>query len=139
MWGNRCIRTWSNTQSVIAQSSAESELTPAVKTTSETLGLIAMARDMGYQVEGHVWIDANATMGILNRRGVGKVRHLDTQLLWVQQQSLRGDVGFGKVWGKESPADMMTKGLDEATAGKHMENMKIEFRNGRADKSVKLT
>ena len=98
-----------------------------------------MARDMGYQVEGHVWIDASATMGILNRRGVGKVRHLDTQMLWVQQKSLRGEVGFGKVWGKENPADLMTKGLDEATAGRHLEKMKFAYKDGRAGKSAKLT
>ncbi len=44
MWGSHCLRSWSKTQTVIAQSSAESELTATVKTTSETLGLIAMAR-----------------------------------------------------------------------------------------------
>ncbi len=139
MWGSHCIRSWSKTQTVIAQSSAESELTAAVKTTSEALGLIAMARDMGYRVEGQVWIDASATMGIINRRGVGKVRHLDTQLLWVQQKSLRGEMEFGKVWGKENPADLMTKGLDEATAGRHLDKLKLEFKTGRADKSAKLT
>ena len=78
-------------------------------------------------------------MGILNRRGVGKVRHLDTQLLWVQQKSLRGEMEYGKVWGKENPADLMTKGLDEATAGEHLGRLKLEFRTGRADKSAKLT
>ena len=139
MWGSHCIRSWSKTQAVVAQNSAESELSAAVKTTSETLGLLAMARDLGYKLEGQVWIDANATMGIINRRGVGKVRHLDTQLLWVQQKSLRGEIEIGKVWGKENPADMMTKGLDEATAGMHMEKMKLEFRSGRAEKSAKLT
>ena len=77
--------------------------------------------------------------GFSTEKVLGKVRHLDTQLLWVQQRSLIGYVGFGKVWGKENPADLMTKGLDETTAGRHLEKMKFEFRKGRADKSVKLT
>ena len=133
-WGSHCIRLWSKTQTVIAQSSAENELSAAVKTTSEALGLMAMARDMGYQVEGQVWIDASATMGILNRQGVGKVRHLDTQLLWVQQKALRGEVQFEKVWGKENPADLMTKGLDEASAGGHLNRINFSFMHGRASR-----
>ena len=124
---------------MIAQSSAESELSAAVKTTSEALGLMAMARDMGYELESQVWIDASAAMGILNRQGVGKVRHLDTQLLWVQQKSLRGDVEFAKIWGKENPADLMTKGLDEASAGGHLNKMSFNFMLGRAKSSAKLT
>ena len=101
-------------------SSAKSELTAVVKTSSELLGLIAMAADMGYKREGDVWIDASAAMGILNRQGCGNIRHLDTQLLWVQQKALHGDITYNKVDGKLNPADFMNKGLDETTMKDHL-------------------
>ena len=136
LWGEHCLKLRSKTQATIALSSAESELAAAVRTSSELLGLIAMAKDMGYLLEGDVWIDAVAAMGILNHQGCGKLRHLDTQLLWVQQNQLRGNLRYEKVDGKENPADLMTKGLDEATCNKHLGKLGCRFTRGRADKSV---
>ena len=85
-----------------------------------------------------MWIDASAAMGILNRQGCGKLRHLDTQLLWVQQKQLRGNIRYEKVDTKENPADLMTKGLDEATSSRHFGKLCCRFAKGRADKSVTL-
>ena len=138
MWGAHCIRSWAKTQATIALSSAESELAAAVRTSSELLGLISMALDLGYKIEGDVWIDASAAMGILNRRGCGKIRHLDTQLLWVQQKQLRGTIDYKKVDGKQNPADLMTKGLDEKTMHEHLKKLGCRFESGRAGKSVTL-
>ena len=126
------------TQATIALSSAESELAAAVRTSSELLGVIAMALDMGLKLEGDVWIDASAAMGILNRQGCGKLRHLDTQLRWVQQKALWGNVKYEKINTKENPADLMTKGLDEATSMKHLGRLGCRFTRGRAEKSVTL-
>ena len=97
-----------------------------------------MALDLGYKIEGDVWIDASAAMGILNRRGCGKIRHLDTQLLWVQQKQLRGNINYQKVDGKQNPADLMTKGLDEKTMHEHLKKLACRFESGRAGKSVTL-
>jgi hypothetical protein len=122
----------------VALSSAESELTAAVKTASEVIGMIGMARDMGVKVEGDIWVDASAAMGIVNRQGCGKIRHLDTILLWVQQRKLRKELGFEKINGKENPSDLMTKGLDEVSLLKMVEKLGCSFRGGRAETSVKL-
>ena len=99
-WGYHCVKSWSKTQATVALSSAESELTAAVKTASEMIGMIGMARDMGLKVEGDIWVEASAAMGIVNRQGCGKIRHLDTRLLWVQQKKLREEINFGKINGK---------------------------------------
>ena len=45
------------------------------------------------------------------RLGVGKVRHLDTSLLWVQQHVRSGDVVVEKVAGPDNPGDALTKHL----------------------------
>ena len=99
-WGSHCVKSWAKTLATIALSSAESELTAAVKTTSEVLGMAAMALDMGVKTEGDIWVDAGAAMGIVNRQGCAKVRRLDTKLLWVQQRKLRDEVSFNKINGK---------------------------------------
>ncbi len=136
MWGTHCIRSWAKTQATIALSIAESELAAAVRTSSELMGLISMAVDIGYKIEGDVWIDASAAMGILSRQGCGNIRHLDTQLLWVQQKALRGNMSYKKVDGKVNPADLMTKGLDEKTMCEHLKKLGCRFVTGRASKSV---
>ncbi len=77
-------------------------------------------------------------MGILNRQGCGKIRHLDTQLLWVQQKALWGNIAYHKIDGKANPADLMTKGLDENAMKEHLQRLNCRFASGRAEKSVTL-
>ena len=57
-----------------------------VKGASVGFGAKAMAKDVGREVDISLDTDASAAKGIACRRGVGKVRHLHTPLLWVQQK-----------------------------------------------------
>ena len=50
--GGHTIKGWSKTQSFIALSSWESELYAALRTATDTLGIIATAKDFGYQLTG---------------------------------------------------------------------------------------
>ena len=43
-----------------------------------------MLKDFGIQLPIEVQVDANATIGIVHRRGLGKMRHVDVQDLWLQ-------------------------------------------------------
>jgi hypothetical protein len=47
MIGGHCIKAWAKTQSVVAKSSAESELYSVVKGATEGLGLITLCKDLG--------------------------------------------------------------------------------------------
>ena len=76
MYGRCCIKTWSKTQATIAQSSAESELLATVRGAAEGIGLISLGRDLGIEYLIRLHIDASAALGIIERRGVGRVRHL---------------------------------------------------------------
>ena len=49
--------------------------------------------------------DASAALGIIGRTGLGKMRHVDTSYLWLQQQSIKYKIKFQKVLGTENPAD----------------------------------
>ena len=79
-----------------------------------------------------------AGVGICFRQGLGKLRHLDTSILWIQQKELRNPVEFLKVDGAVNPADLMTKNLAAPTASIHKETLRIEDRSGRALNANKL-
>ena len=57
--------------------------------------------------------DATAAIGISRRRGLGKVRHLATADLWVQDRVRKNDFRLEKILGAENPADMLTNVLTE--------------------------
>ena len=69
---------WTKKQQV-ALSSAESELYAAVKTASEGLGIQSVAKDLGISCRLNLHLDASATMRLVNRRGLGKAKHVDMQ------------------------------------------------------------
>ena len=103
------MKSYSKTQGTIAQSSAESELIAVVKAACEAIGSVALADDLGIKLRVRLHIDAAAALGILERQGVGRVRHLDIGVLWLQEQQLRRIVELAKVLGTKNPADFFTK------------------------------
>ena len=71
-----------------------------------------MLGDFGVQAEAHLQVDASAAIGIAQRTGLGKVRHLDTSFLWGQEAKAKREVEFEKVKGEINLSDLMTKNLD---------------------------
>ena len=59
-----------------------------------------MALDFGLDLTPHLFVDTTAAIGIAQRKGLGKVRHLDTQALWIQdalrqRREASQEEGFG--------------------------------------------
>ena len=88
-WGGCLIKSWSLTQAVVALSSGEAELYGIVKGSSEGLGAQSLLKDLGIETRVRVLADASAALGVVNRIGLGKLRHLHTNWLWVQDKSSR--------------------------------------------------
>ena len=130
--GRHCLRTWSKTQSVIARSSAESELYAAARAGCEGLGMITLMNEMGRQVRARLHLDATAAIGILERRGLHKVRHLDVDLLWLQAHAAKEVLPIYKVGTDENAADLMTKNLGQHRVNDLMAKLMLEYRDGRA-------
>ena len=130
--GKHYLRSYAKTQANIALSTAEAELYAIVTAASEGLGMKAMARDFGREANPHLHVDASAAIGITQRKGLGKLRHLDTQSLWIQDAVRTKRVGVEKVPGTENVADIGTKHLDGPTLDKLLKKLGIEFREGRA-------
>ena len=136
--GSHCIRTWSKTQATIALSSAEAELIALVKATCEGIGIASLMKDIGKTARIQVFADANAALGIVARKGTGRIRHLDTSILWVQQKELQKAVEFLKVHGVSNPADLMTKHLAVTPMEEYMERLQLFPEKGRAKSAANV-
>ena len=84
MHGKHYIKSWSKTQALVALSSVESELDAIVKASSETLGVMSLIRDANKNFTSAIFSDASAALGIVQRQGLGKLRHIDCSYLFVQ-------------------------------------------------------
>ena len=76
--------------------------------------------------------DATAAIGITQREGLGKVRHLATADLWVQQRLRRREFNIAKVPGAENPADLGTKGLEREAIQRFLRALGLARLGGRA-------
>ena len=92
----------------------------------------AMARDFAMSLSPYLNVDASAAIGIVQRKGLGKLRHLDTQSLWIQDAVRQRRVMIEKVKGTENPADLMTKHLDGPGMDDMLKRIGIQTRAGRA-------
>ena len=109
-----------------------------VSATSEALGLKAMLADYDAWLNPWLFVDASAAIGVAQRSGLGKIRHLDTGTLWLQQAVKEKQLGIAKVKGTENPSDLMTKFTDLATLEKFCAIMNLETRGGRATLAPKV-
>ena len=132
MMGSHTVRHWSKTQSTLALSSGEAELSGIGTGIAEALGFQSLARDMGWNYTLTVHSDATAAIGIARRRGLGKVRHLDVTDLWIQEKVRSKAVHLQKVPGLGNPADVLTKYVDKATLEKALKFMGLMRMDGRA-------
>ena len=61
-----------------------------------------MLKDLGVAgVKARMHLKARAAEGIIERRGFNKVRHIETDVLWLQEQDARGILSLTKVLGTE--------------------------------------
>ena len=133
MVGAHLIKSWSSTQGQVALSSGEAEYYGVVKAVGTALGYQSLLADLGVALPLRAWTDSTATIGICSRSGLGKLRHIDTQCLWLQSKVRTGAVELRKVKGTENPADLFTKHLTNAQCVEALLGLfGCEYRGGRA-------
>ena len=133
MVGSHCIRTWSSTQPSVTLSSGEAEFYGLVKASGAGLGHQSLLRDLGLEMPLCVWTDSTAALGIATRSGLGKLRHLETHTLWVQDKVRTGAFAVRKVAGEVNPADLFTKHLPSKEKIHQLTALfGCEYREGRA-------
>ena len=133
MLGRHCIKHWSSTQPSVSLSSGEAEFYGVVRGAGQGLGYQALLKDLGVSAPLRVWTDSSAALGVCSRQGLGKLRHLDTHTLWVQQAVRSRRLELKKVLGEENPADLLTKhSISKDRLEKLVELYDCHFRPGRA-------
>ena len=109
MFGKHAVKHWSSTQTSISLRSGEAEFAGVIRGAGQGLGYQALLKDVGVELPLRVWTDSSAAIGICSRQGLGKLRHLDTHTLWIQQAVRAKRVDLRKVDGECNPADILTK------------------------------
>ena len=105
------------------RSSAEAELYAAALGASELKGIISLMRDLGYEKNPVLAIDAKATEHILHRQGIGKLKHIDVAYLWIQDEVRSRRLQVRRVKSEDNIADLGTKPLSRAVIAKHCTTM----------------
>ena len=70
-------------------------------------------------------VDSSAAKSFINRRGLGKMRHIEIRDLWLQREAREGRLLVSKVPGGENPADLMTKILTKKEICERLGRMNI--------------
>ena len=136
--GTHCVKSWSCTQKSISLSSAEAELVAAIKMSAELLGAEQMMGEWGINLDCEVLLDSSAALGVVSRKGNGKLRHVKIGMLWVQEKRESEELTFKKVAGAMNPADLMTKYLTQGVIDSHLERLKASTTEDRPEIAPKL-
>ena len=75
--------------------------------------------------------DSSAAMGISKRRGLGKVRHIELNQLWLQEKVSSKEIEMRKVKGEDNVADALTKHLEQRNIARHMQDTGQSVQDGR--------
>ena len=121
--GHNTLLKYCRGQSVIALGSGEAEYYGLVSIASKLLGMRSVCLDFGMLVGIEAFLDATTGIAIGSRRGLGKVKHIDTVFLWVQDLVNDGKLKVSKKHTSEMLADFLTKPTTEATIKKCMKGL----------------
>ena len=101
MLGHDQLESYSSGQQVIALSSGESEFYAAGTAAAYLLFMVYLVREMKMKAQGYLYSDSSAARGIMGRIGPGRLRHLQTRFLWLQERLRQKEFILGSVPGGE--------------------------------------
>ena len=131
MAGRHLVYFQSRGQGVIALSSAEAEYYALVSSMSSLLGLESLCKDWHVYPKLRIYMDATAAISIGNRRGLGRVKHIETIFLWCQEVVTKRHVSVVKKHTSEMLADIRTKATDRTTLDTQLHAMGYTHETGR--------
>ena len=90
-------------QSIVAKSSPEAEYYGVAMGLAEGMHVQSLAAFLGYKTRHQLECDAQSAIAMASRRGLGAVRHIEVQYLWVQDVMRSSRVHLKKVNGDGEP------------------------------------
>ena len=103
------VHMFSRRQGVQSTSSTEAELYAAGSTCFEGRLLKHFLERAGFLVLYRLHVDSSSAKAVMARDGVGKIKHLDVRVLWLQAEREHHDLVVLKVPGDRNPSDLGTK------------------------------
>ena len=133
------IKAWSQTQAVLAKSHAESELYGVVRGDCDGLAVNTLLRDLG-QLDHQFCIPLDATEArpIVDCKGLSEVRHMDTDVLWLQGHQARRLLPLNEVLGTENMSVRMSKQMSATAVLGYLKRMGLQNIEGRSDIAQEL-
>ena len=86
LFGQHLLRSSSSLQSLITLSVAEAEYYSLTKGAAMGLALCSMMRELGLNVGLEIRLDSTSAESIGNRLGAGRVKHIESRFLWLQER-----------------------------------------------------
>ena len=97
-----------------------------MKVLSYALFMRAVLVDWGFEHYGiELLTDSSSAKRFMERRGLGKIRHIQTKFLWIQERPAAKDFELKKVNTHLNVADLMTKSLPGTTMREHLKRMEV--------------
>ena len=95
--GEHLIKAYSKTQANMSLSSGKAGYHSMATAASEGLKLKAMTENYNRLLSPRMFVDATATIGVVRRLGLRKLRHFETQSLWLQEAARDNQIGLSKI------------------------------------------
>ena len=90
-----------------------------------------MLEDLGIQTVIHMYTDSSAAKGIASRKGLGKVRHIEVNQLWLQDKVHSGNITLTTVTETKNYADILTKHASARVLEGHWQGLDHHIRKDR--------
>ena len=103
------LMSYSRTQPVVALSTCEAELLAVSTATSEGLFVVHILSEIGIIASLRIMSDSSAARAVVQRRGPGRMKHLQIRHLWLQEGFRRGDFELSVINSDVNIADALTK------------------------------
>ena len=100
----------------------------------------ALLRDFGIlqDIALVIHTDSSAAKGTSDRLGLGKLKHVRTRYLWVQERVANRDISIVKIGTHSNFADILTKAVSRNVIDTHMRTIGQCKRPGRAEAAHQL-
>ena len=100
----------------------------ATKAASEALGIKSVLEDLGINVIIEIEIDAKATLGMVSRQRLGKMKHVEVHDLWIQEAIKRGRSTVKKISRAINTADLLASPSKAEDIKKFMKELNFEVK-----------
>ena len=130
-FGSHPLDCCSVTQSTVSLSSGEAELKAINRAAAGGIQTREVMEAMGMgPLELWLLSDSSAGRAMVQRRGAGKVRHLEAKELWLQEKVRRKQVVIKATRSEDNIADLGTKYLEEERAKKLVAGSGMQWSKG---------